>query len=398
MSSKKRPRKTKTRRKRRQFTPEFKADVVRLCQSGTESIGEVCRRLELTETAVRRWVKQAEVDEVGGTPEALSTSEREELARLRRENRRLKMEREILKKANGLLREGKLVRFEFIHEKKAVFPLTVLCSVMRVSRSGYYRWLGSEPSERQLREERRVMRIRAVYNKSRRTYGSPRVCAELRKKGEVISPKTVAKIMKNEGICARPKRKFKRTTDSRNTKRIAPNLLERDFTAKRPNQVWVTDVTAFWTVTGWCYLAAIVDIFSRRIVGWAMSGSNDTQLALAALNRAIGTRRPPHGLIHHSDRGSPYGSDDYIAALEQRCIVRSMSRKGDCWDNAVAESFFATIEHELRRRNTFSSPAEAWRAVRTYVDFYNSERIHSTLGNLCPIEFELGYTIQQQAA
>ena len=291
------------------------------------------------------------------------------------------------------------MRFEFIHEEKALFPLTVLCSVLRVSRAGYYRWRDRGPSERQLREEERALKIKAVHEQSRHTYGSPRICAELRKMGEVISPKTVAKVMKNEGIRVRPKRRFKVTTDSRHTKRIAPNLLERDFTAERPNQVWVTDVTAFWTVAGWCYLAAIVDLFSRRVVGWAMSESNDTQLALTALHGATRSRRPPPGVVHHSDRGSPYGSDDYIAALDEHGMVRSMSRKGDCWDNAVAESFFASVEHELRRRYTFSTPAEARAAVQSYIDdFYNPERIHSTLGYLCPIEFELGFTIHQQAA
>ena len=291
------------------------------------------------------------------------------------------------------------MRFEFIHEEKALYPLTVLCSVLCVSRSGYYRWLHREPSERKLREEERALKIKAIHEKSRKTYGSPRVCVELRKKGEVISPKTVAKVMKNEGISVRPRRKFKATTDSRHTKRIAPNLLERDFTAERPNQVWVTDVTAFWTVAGWCYLAAIIDLFSRRVVGWAVSESNDTQLALTALRRAIKSRRPPPGLMHHSDRGSPYGSDDYIAELDEHDMVRSMSRKGDCWDNAVSESFFATVEHEFRRTHTFATPAAVQCAMPSYIDdFYNSERTHSTLGYLCPIEFELGFTIHQQAA
>ena len=291
------------------------------------------------------------------------------------------------------------MRFEFIHVEKALYPLTVLCSVLRVSRSGYYRWLHSEPSERKLRAEDLVEKIKAIHDKSRGTYGSPRVHAELQKMGEVVSLKTVAKAMKNEGISVRPKRKFKATTDSRHTLRIAPNLLERDFTAERPNQVWVTDVTAFWTLAGWCYLAAIIDLFSRRVVGWAVSESNDTQLALTALRRAIRSRRPPPGVMHHSDRGSPYGSDDYIAELDAHGFVRSMSRKGDCWDNAVAESFFATVEHEFRGWHTFATPAAVLYAMPGYIDdFYNSERIHSTLGYLCPIEFELGFTIRQQAA
>jgi len=291
------------------------------------------------------------------------------------------------------------MRFEFIHAEKANYPITVLCSVMCVSRSGYYRWRDSTPSERKRTEERRTLAVRAIHVESRCTYGSPRVCAVLRKRGETITPKTVAKIMKNEGLAVRPKRKFKATTDSRATKRIAPNVLKRDFTTDAPNKVWVTDVTAFWTAAGWCFLAAMLDLFSRRVVGWEMTESNDTHLALAAFNNAINSRRPTGSLLHHSDRGSPYGSDDYIAALDSHGVARSMSRKGDCWDNAVAESFFATIEHELRSKHSFATPAQARAAVKSYIeDFYNPQRIHSTLGNQSPIEFELIFTSNKQAA
>lgn len=291
------------------------------------------------------------------------------------------------------------MRFEFIHAEKALYPLTVLCSVMCVSRSGYYAWLGRKPSARQQQQEARAKKVKAVHEKSGASYGSPRVCRQLRKMGEVISFKTVAKLMRDNDLAARRKRKFKVTTDSRNTKRIAPNLLERDFTAERKNQVWVTDVTAVWTVAGWCYLAAIIDLFSRRVVGWSVSESNDTKLALAALGHAIRARRPPRGLIHHSDRGSPYGSDDYIATLDAHGIIRSMSRKGDCWDNAVAESFFASLEHECRRLHSFRDSADARRGIASYIDgFYNPERLHSTLDYVSPIEFELHSALQLRAA
>jgi transposase InsO family protein len=291
------------------------------------------------------------------------------------------------------------MRFEFIHVEKALYPLTVLCAVLCVSRSGYYGWLEREPSRRLRRRAELAAKVKAVHEQSRATYGSPRVCAQLRRMGEVISPKTVAKLMRENGLSARPKRRFKATTDSRHTERIAPNLLERDFTAERPNQVWVTDVTALWTIAGWCYLAAIIDLFSRRVVGWSVSESNDTNLALAALDHAIDDRRPSPNLIHHSDRGSPYGSDDYIAVLDEHGVVRSMSRKGDCWDNAVAESFFASLEHECRRRHSFRDSADARRVVESYIDhFYNPERLHSTLEYLSPIEFELRSALDQQAA
>ncbi len=291
------------------------------------------------------------------------------------------------------------MRFEFIHVEKALYPLTVLCCVLSVSRSGYYAWLKHEPSARQRGQQARAEKVKAVHKKSGARYGSPRVCRQLRKMGEVISFKTVAKLMRENDLAARPKRKFKATTDSRHTKRIAPNLLARDFTAARKNQVWVTDVTAVWTVLGWCYLAAIIDLFSRRVVGWSVSESNDTKLALAALDHAIDQRRPPPGLIHHSDRGSPYGSDDYIASLDANGIIRSMSRKGDCWDNAVAESFFASFEHECRRLHKFRDSAHAWRGIASYIDgFYNPERLHSTIDYVSPIEFELQSGLELRAA
>jgi len=239
----------------------------------------------------------------------------------------------------------------------------------------------------------------AVHDRSDARYGSPRVCRQLRKTGEVISFKTVAKLMRDNDLAARRKRRFKVTTDSRNTKRIAPNLLKREFTADQPNKVWVTDVTAVWTVAGWCYLAAIIDLFSRRIVGWSVSESNDTNLALAALRQAIDSRLPPPNLVHHSDRGTPYGSDDYIAALDAHGIVRSMSRKGDCYDNAVAESFFSSFDFECRRRHQFRNSIEAMSSIANYIDgFYNPERLHSTIGHVSPIEFELHSAMEQRAA
>lgn len=201
---------------------------------------------------------------------------------------------------------------------------------------------------------------------------------------------TVAAIMQQEGLMARRRKRYKATTDSRETHRVAPNLLARNFTAEALNQVWVTDVTAVWTLTGWVYLAVILDLFSRRVVGWAMSEANDTALALAALGRAVASRRPLAGLVHHSDRGSPYASDDYIEALDALGAVRSMSRKGDCWDNAVAESFFSSLRAELVDHERYLTRAVADASIGDYIDgFYNVERRHSHLGYVNPIEFEL---------
>ena len=293
------------------------------------------------------------------------------------------------------------MRFAFIRaeDEQKTFPVEAMCRVLEVSTSGYYAWLQRKPSERSKRNAELTDKVQAAHDASRRTYGSPRVTKKLKKAGEQVSEKTVAKIMQQNELVARPKRRFKVTTDSKHTKRIADNLLQRDFTTDAPNKVWVTDVTAVWTLVGWVYLAAIVDLFSRRVVGWAMSDSNDTALALAALDRALLLRKPSPGLVHHSDRGSPYGSDEYIARLDAAGILRSMSRKGDCWDNAVAESLFSTLEFECRGLHVFADLADAQHVIGEYFDgFYNTVRMHSTIDDCSPIEYEVMSALADRAA
>ena len=196
--------------------------------------------------------------------------------------------------------------------------------------------------------------------------------------------------MRKHGIQGRRKRRFRRTTDSNHPLPIAPNVLERKFDVDAPNKAWVTDVTCIWTDEGWLFLAAILDLFSRRVVGWSVSTTNDTDLALGALRRALKTRKPEAGLLHHSDRGSPYASGDYRDALEAHGITASMSRTGDCWDNAVAESFFGTLKAELTEHENYATRAIAADSIADYIEtFYNLQRRHSFLGYLSPIEFEL---------
>lgn len=241
--------------------------------------------------------------------------------------------------------------------------------------------------------------MRSVHLTSKGVYGSPRIYQELVHQGEVVSKKTVAKVMQIEGIVGRKKRRHKVTTDSRHTECVAENLLQRDFNSTSPNTVWVTDVTAIWSTAGWVYLAAILDLYSRRVVGWSTSESNDTDLALAALKRAIAQRSPSRGLIHHSDRGSPYGSMIYRKALDAHGIIPSMSRKGDCWDNAVAESFFSSIKTERLEGTSYANHAAVTRDVANYIDrFYNPERLHSTLGYVSPIKYELATAFDHEAA
>jgi transposase InsO family protein len=291
------------------------------------------------------------------------------------------------------------VKFEFIRAEKVHYPVAVLCDVLEVSRSGYYAWRDRPPSARATRHAALSVSVKAVHARSRGVYGSPRVHAELQAQGTVVSQKTVAKAMKAEGIRGRRKRRFKNTTNSNHGQPVSPNLLKRDFTADAPNKVWVTDVTAIDTWEGCLYLAVILDLFSRRAVAWATSASNDTALALDALQQAVSLRKPPPGLVHHSDRGSPYASEDYRAALRASGIIQSMSRKGNCLDNAVAESFFATLRAELLDHESYPTHAAARRSLSQYIDpFYNLERRHSFLGYINPIESELRFTIRREAA
>jgi putative transposase len=291
------------------------------------------------------------------------------------------------------------VKFIFIAAQKAFYAIAVLCDVLGVSRSGYYAWSRRPEPARARSDAQLKTQIAAAHLKSRSTYGSPRVHAELRGKGLRIGKKRVARLMREEGIKARQKRRFRRTTDSKHTNPIAPNVLERKFETTAPNKAWVTDVTYIATDEGWMYLATILDLFSRRVVGWATSATNDRALALDALEQALRARRPAPGLLHHSDRGSPYASEDYRLALSQRGIVPSMSRTGDCWDNAVAESFFGTLKAELVDYERYPTRAAARASIGDYIEaFYNPARRHSYLDYKSPMEFELKVQVAALAA
>jgi transposase InsO family protein len=282
------------------------------------------------------------------------------------------------------------VKFAFILAEKANYPILALCELLGVSRSGFHAWQRRPRSARQCSDAQLATQVAGVHKRSRGTYGSPRVHAELKAKGLRVGKKRIERLMRENGIKARCKRRFRKTTDSKHTNPIAPNILAREFEVPAPNRAWVTDVTAIWTLEGWLFLAVILDLYSRRVVGCSASVSNDTMLALAALQAALAARRPPAGLVHHSDRGSPYASVDYRTALSRHGLVASMSRKGDCWDNAVAESFFATLKTELIDHELYATREAAMRSIEEYIDnFYNIERRHSFLDYLNPIEFEL---------
>jgi transposase InsO family protein len=291
------------------------------------------------------------------------------------------------------------VRFAFIAAEKAAFPVTVLCRILAVSRAGFYAAQARPVPGRARGDAQLAVEIAAIHGESRQRYGSPRVHAELRARGRGVSRKRVARLMRRRGLAARRRRRYRITTDSRHPFPVAANVLARQFTAPAPDAAWVTDITYIPTGEGWLYLAVILDLYSRRIVGWAMSDRLTRQLALDALGMALARRQPAPGLLHHSDRGSQYASGDYQTALGRQGIVGSMSRRGDCWDNAVAESFFATLKVELVHDALWPTRAAARTALFDYIEvFYNQQRRHSSLGFLSPLAFERQWHQQYRAA
>jgi transposase InsO family protein len=282
------------------------------------------------------------------------------------------------------------MRFRFIDAEKACYPIRLLCRCLAVSRSGYYAWRGRAPNARAQEDARLRVKVATSHSASRRTYGSPRILRDLREEGHRVSRKRVARLMRELGLEGRRKRRFRATTDSQHRFPVAPNVLMRDFDVDAPNTAWVTDITYLATLEGWLYLAVILDLFSRRVVGYAMSERIDRALVLEALRRALAQRPGARDLLHHSDRGSQYASHDYRNALDQAGIACSMSRRGDCWDNAVAESFFGTLKMELLYELPLQTRRETRSAVADYIEtFYNVRRRHSSLGYQSPVEFEL---------
>jgi len=275
-----------------------------------------------------------------------------------------------------------------MNAEKAEFPITRVCEAMQVSRSGFYASRSRPESTHALGDRRLLVQVRASFDASRGRYGSPRVYRDLIEQGIRVSPKRVARLMQEDGLKARTRKRFKLTTMSDHDQPVAANLLDRQFEAQSPNQRWVGDTTELLIGTsGKLFLAAILDLFSRFIVGWAISAVNDRHLTIKALEMALKRRCPDAGLLHHSDQGCTYASEDYQAVLDAHGITCSMSRRGNCYDNAVMESFFSTLKSELGER--FESHGDAKMELFDYIEvFYNQRRRHSTIGLISPAEFE----------
>lgn len=273
--------------------------------------------------------------------------------------------------------------------EKASYPITMLCEALGVSRAGYYEWQRGVISARGQVDEEIVTHIKAIHAEHDRRYGSPRMTVELQGRGLHVNRKKVERLMRERRLPAVFPKKFRQTTDSEHSQPVAPNLLGQKFKALARDRVWVGDITYIWTTEGWVYLAVLIDLYSRRVVGWAIDKTLSRTLAINALRMALRRRRPPAGLIHHTDRGSQYASRDYRKILADNGVIASMSGKGNCFDNAVAESFFATIKKEFVHRVVFHSRSQAYRELFAFIDgYYNTKRRHSANGFLSPIQFE----------
>jgi putative transposase len=281
------------------------------------------------------------------------------------------------------------MKYQFIEQNKQEFPIVVMCGVLGVSESGFYAWRKRPTCQRKREDAQLTQEIRQVFATHRGRYGSPRIHREIKDQGRKLSRKRVARLMRQADLAARRKRRRVQTTKRDASHPVAPNILHREFTAIEPNTKWVTDITYIPTMQNWLYLAVILDVHSRAVVGWSMSACCDEELVAGALHMALGRRRPEVGLLHHSDRGCQYTSHRYRQRLEQAGMIVSMSRKGNCWDNAVMESFFGTLKEECVGDTIYDSHEQARQSLFEYLEiYYNRQRRHSSLGYVSPLTYE----------
>jgi putative transposase len=282
------------------------------------------------------------------------------------------------------------MRYQFIERHRSEYPVVTMCRVLDVARGGYYAWRARRPGPREMADQALVPKIRYYFKQSDQTYGSKRIQTDLEEAGIGCGHNRVARLMRKNDLVVKTKRRFKvKTTDSEHNLPVAPNLLNQDFVATEMDEIWLTDITYVPTTEGWLYLAAVLDLYSRKIVGWAMGDSLHRQLVIDAMQMAITARKPPPGLLHHSDRGSQYASAEYQSLLTQTKIIASMSRRGNCYDNAPMESFWGTMKRERIFHRHYATRAEAKSDIFEYIEvFYNRYRRHSALGFKSPVSYE----------
>ncbi|MEG3640301.1 IS3 family transposase [Magnetococcus sp. PR-3] len=383
-----------SKRQLKRYTQEFKDRAVELMNSTDQSVPEIAEQLDVNPKNLYNWRAQAQANKAGGKSPEMVTLQNEN-KQLRKELARLQEEQIILKKAAFVLCQGHPVKYAFIQQQRRYHSIEYFCCVLGVSKSGYYGWLNRRESARA--EENRLLGewIVEIFYGSRATYGSKRIQCCLVEHGVRVSRRRVARIKRKLGLECKAQRCFKViTTDSSHSLPVAPNHLNREFTAERPDQAYVGDITYTATKEGWLYLAVWIGLFSRSVVGWFMADHMKASLVTDALRMACFKRRPPVGLMVHSDRGSQYASNLFSGLLKEKGYLQSMSRLGDCWDNAPAESFFGTLKTELIGGFVFNSYEEAKQAIFEYIEvFYNRQRKHSTIGYMTPEQCDLAFPV-----
>ncbi|QKX24280.1 IS3 family transposase [Shigella flexneri] len=369
-------------RKTQRYSKEFKAEAVRTVLENQLSISEGASRLSLPEGTLGQWVTAARKGL--GTPGFRTVAELEsEILQLRKALNEARLERDIFKKSNSVFCTGVAEKYALIEQWRQQFPIEAMCQVFGVSRSGYYNWVQHEPSDRKQSDERLKLEIKVAHIRTRETYGTRRLQTELAENGIIVGRDRLACLRKELRLRCKQKRKFRATTNPNHNLPVAPNLLNQTFAPTAPNQVWVADLT---------YVAGIKDVYTCEIVGYAMGERMTKELTGKALFMALRSQRPPAGLIHHSDRGSQYCAYDYRVIQEQSGLKTSMSRKGNCYDNAPMESFWGTLKNESLSHYRFNNRDEAISVIREYIEiFYNRQRRHSRLGNISPAAFREKY-------
>jgi putative transposase len=378
-------------KQRQSYTLEFKLKAVEL-GIGHGKTMRAAQELGTSAENIRRWKKQYDDGRLGSRVRQTAASKLLELKRLRKELTEVKLERDILKKAGSFLFSETQVKFEFIRQHRYCYPVESICKLFGVSKSGYYSWNDRKPSRRALHNLALIEQIKIIHYRNKKRYGSPRIARELEASGFHASEKLVRKLMKQASLQSVFKRKFKTTTDSSHSYPIAENRLDREFTVGRENEAWVSDITYIRTAKRWLYLTTVIDLFDRKVIGWALSSTitaRNTSVSafrMALANRPITNNSP---LIFHSDRGIQYVCGEFVREIgNHKSVIKSMSGKGNCWDNAVAESFFKTLKVELIYQNRFQNKHEAESSISEYIEkFYNTNRRHKHLDNLNIFEY-----------
>ena len=369
------------------YTPEFKDEAVRQVVNHGHSVAEVAERLGVSTHSLYAGIKAVKPSKNEEQTQELNTAKKEILS-LKAQLRRAKEERDILKKSRQVLCRQPRVKYPFIHEHCHQHSVRLLCRMLGVSRTSYYNWL-QRPLSARAREDRPLLAlIRDSCEASGRVYGSPRITLDLREMGEVVNKKRVARIMREHNIRAVYGYKIPKKIIDRPSI-VSENRLQRQFTVDEPDQGWVTDITYIRTWQGWLYLAVVIDLYSRKVVGWSMRPTLARELVVDALLMAVWRRKPRRSVIIHSDQGSEYGSDDWLRCCQQHNLQLSMSRRGNCWDNAVAESFFSSLKKERVKKRIYRTHDLARADIFNYIEmFYNPKRRHSHLGGVSPEDFE----------